>query len=416
MAAVAVSPPPATATAPREERYAEMHRLYVRGELDACLKLIEEACGPSPPSVPVLLLSAHIRRRQGRVRQSLELFQRAAAVEPGEGAHLKQVARSLYLLGKHRAALAVYDEALALDEDDRESWHCKGLCHTHLQVYDAAEQCFKRANEVRRHEATFAQLGKLYTLQENYKGAIEMYVEALECSPENPDILTTIGLLYLRLGENYRAFDFLGNSLTHDPRNSKTILAAGSIIQDHSDMDVALVKYRVAAVLSPTLSQLWNNIGMCFFGKLRLLASVSCLRRALYLDPFEWIVSYNLGLVHLSTGQYASAFRHLSASIALKPSFASSYMYMAVALARMEDFENACAAYEKALDLESDPLFLLNYSITLALRGDLTAASSRFAEFERLFGQLDEEEARGGDGQMVEMRERMGKVLRESGA
>jgi Bardet-Biedl syndrome 4 protein len=33
--------------------------------------------------------------------------------------------------------------------------------------------------------------------------------------------------LYLRLGENYRAFDFLGNALTHDPKNSKTILAAG---------------------------------------------------------------------------------------------------------------------------------------------------------------------------------------------
>jgi hypothetical protein len=28
----------------------------------------------------------------------------------------------------------------------------------------------------------------------------------------------------------------------------QTILAAGSIIQDHNDMDVALVKYRVAAV------------------------------------------------------------------------------------------------------------------------------------------------------------------------
>lgn len=37
--------------------------------------------------------------------------------------------------------------------------------------------------------------------------------------------------------------------------------------QDHSDMDVALVKYRVAAVLTPNSPQLWNNIGMCFFGK-----------------------------------------------------------------------------------------------------------------------------------------------------
>lgn len=90
------------------------------------------------------------------------------------------------------------------------------------------------------------------------------------------------------------------------------------------------------------------------------------LKRALYLDPFEWIISYNLGdqtrphqtliladcparevagalwtearkvcvltitsltldppwhsgLVHLNTGQYASAFHYLSASINLKP-------------------------------------------------------------------------------------------------
>ena len=69
------------------------------------------------------------------------------------------------------------------------------------------------------------------------------------------------------MGENYKAFDFLGNSLTHDPTNPKTILAAGSIIQDHSDMDVALVKYRVAALATPNSPQLWNNIGMCFFGK-----------------------------------------------------------------------------------------------------------------------------------------------------
>lgn len=38
-------------------------------------------------------------------------------------------------------------------------------------------------------------------------------------------------------------------------------------MQDHSDMDVALVKYRIAATQIPESPQLWNNIGMCFFGK-----------------------------------------------------------------------------------------------------------------------------------------------------
>ena len=112
-------------------------------------------------------------------------------------------------------------------------------------------------------------------------------------------------------------------------------------------MDVALVKYRVAAVQTPNSAQLWNNIGMCFFGKQRFVAAIACLKRALYLDPFEWIISYNLGLVHLNTGQYASAFHYFSTSINLKPDFPSSYMYLAITLNRLDDFDNACQAYEK---------------------------------------------------------------------
>ena len=44
-------------------------------------------------------------------------------------------------------------------------------------------------------------------------------------------------------------------------------------------MDVALVKYRVAAMVTPNSAQLWNNIGMCFFGKGKYVAAVACLKR-----------------------------------------------------------------------------------------------------------------------------------------
>jgi len=77
--------------------------------------------------------------------------------------------------------------------------------------------------------------------------------------------------------------------------------------------------------------------------------------------PFEWIVSYNLGLLHLATGQYASAFHHFSSSINIKSDFAHTYMYLAVALAKLDDVDNASAAYEKAIELDDDMVFRLNY-------------------------------------------------------
>ena len=378
--------PPKAAKQVREKTNWLIHMLYIRQDYDQCLEKIEEALkGCNGMAEYPIYVKALIKRQRGEIQDSLQLFQAATCLNPHNVCNLKQVGRSLYLLGKHKAALDVYEEAQRIGIDDWEIWHNKGLCNMYLKQYEGAADCFKRANAIQRHDATYMQLGKVYTLQEEYKTAIEVYLEALEFSPENPELLTTVGLLYLRLGENYKAFDFLGNSLTHDPRNPKTILAAGSIIQDHQDMDVALVKYRVAAVQTPNSAQLWNNIGMCFFGKQRYVASIACLKRALYLDPFEWIISYNLGLVHLNTGQYASAFHYFSTSINLKPDFPSSYMYLGITLNRLDDSENACAAYEKAIDMEEDHLFELNYAITLFNNDEVDKARAHYAEFEKLW-------------------------------
>ena len=98
---------------------------------------------------------------------------------------------------------------------------------------------------------------------------------------------------------------------------------------------------------------------MCFFGKKKNVAALACLKKAMYLDSFEWIIAYNLGLVYLNTRQYASAFHFISASINLNPNFPSSYMYLAIVLSRLDDFENACNSYEKAIGMEQDYMFHL---------------------------------------------------------
>jgi tetratricopeptide (TPR) repeat protein len=60
--------------------------------------------------------------------------------------------------------------------------------------------------------------------------------------------------------------------------------------------------------------------------------AISCLKRANYLSPFDWKTLYNLGLVHLTTKQYASAFHYLSAAINLNPTCARTFMLLACEL------------------------------------------------------------------------------------
>jgi Bardet-Biedl syndrome 4 protein len=273
-------------------------------------------------------------RYQGRIEESLTTFQAALCLNPTNFNNLKQVGRSLYLLGKHKTALGFFEEAEEICSEDKDIWYNKAMCYLYLKQYDNSINCFETSNSIQRNENTYIQIGRVYRLLGREEDALNVYMESLETCPENPELLTTIGLLFLKLGNNSKAFEYLGNSLTYDPRNPKAILAAGSIIQDNQDMDVALIKYRVAAVQTPNSAQLWNNIGMCFFGKGKHVAAAACLKRAVYIAPFEWIISYNLGVIHLTTGQYASAFHFFSTAINLQPTYARAYTYLATVLSR----------------------------------------------------------------------------------
>ncbi|KAJ7311190.1 hypothetical protein JRQ81_006800 [Phrynocephalus forsythii] len=92
---------------------------------------------------------------------------------------------------------------------------------------------------------------------------------------------------------------------------------------------------------------------MCFFGKKKYVAAISCLKRANYLAPFDWKILYNLGLVHLTMQQYASAFYFLSAAVHFQPKLAELYMLLAVALTHLEDVKNAKLSYRKACALDT---------------------------------------------------------------
>ena len=330
----------------------KIYELYVAHQIDACLQLIETqlyACrGQCEFAIYVKGL---LQRNQGNISESLELFQAATVLNPSNIANLKQVARSLYLLGRYEAAVDIYDKAQQIEFDDWEIWHNKGLCLEKLSKYEECIESYEAATAVQQHDSTFIRLANVYVKQNKYKEAIETYKEALEFSPESSLLLTSLGLLYLKINAHFSAFTTLGSSLSLNSINPTTILAAGSIIQSNQDIDVALVKYRVAASGSPNSCRLWNNIGMCFYAKRKYIEAISSFRRAIYLNPFDWAILYNLGLVYMATSNFCSAFQQFSAAINLNKTSPLLFMYLGVSLCYLNDFENGCIALDRSLKL-----------------------------------------------------------------
>ncbi|XP_061671271.1 Bardet-Biedl syndrome 4 protein isoform X1 [Syngnathoides biaculeatus] len=380
-----------------ERRNWLIHQHYILQDYETCKVVIKEQLQETNGMCEyAIYVQALILRLEGKIQQSLELFQSCAILNPNSADNLKQVARSLFLLGKHKAAIEFYREAARLNENDWEISHNLGVCHFFIKDFRHAEEHLNIALQLHKHDTTFMMLGKVHLLAGETDKAIEVYKRAVEFSPENTELLTTLGLLFLSLAKFQKAFEYLGNALTFDPNNYKAILAAGSMMQTHGDFDVAMNKYRVAACAMPESPPLWNNIGMCFFGKKKYVAAISCLKRAHYLSPFDWKVLYNLGLVHLTMQQYASAFHFLSAAINLSPRLGELYMLLAVALTNLDDVENATRAYEQAVNLDHDK----------------KGALSQYQEMERKVNTLrDSSSSFDFDPELIDMAQKMGAAL-----
>ncbi|KAH9581920.1 hypothetical protein LSM04_000564 [Trypanosoma melophagium] len=236
------------------------------------------------------------------------------------------------------------------------------------------------------------QLGKALVMQKEYERAIALYEEGLQSSPENPDLLTAVGLLYLQLGKTPKAFNYVAKCLTINSSNPTAIMAAAGVMQENGDFSVALHKYRVAVPQLSHSARLWSNIGMCFFGQQNMHAAVACLRKAVALAPFEWRITYNMGLVFLHLRQLASAFHYLAATTHLQPHYAPAYMHLGVCSALMNDTVNASAAYKRALAIDQDLLILLNYTITLVNAGKMEEARIQMEGFMRVWAHKDKRE------------------------
>ncbi|KAK7068109.1 Bardet-Biedl syndrome 4 protein, partial [Halocaridina rubra] len=216
-----------------ERRNWLIHVHYVRKEFDVCKHLIREQLEETRGMCEYAnYVQGLILRQEGKIQESFELFQLCNILNPSSVENIKQMARSLFLLGRHKLAVEAYIQAEnKSDKADWEIHHNLGVCYLHVKDFESAREQLIFALEQNKHHQTFSMLAKLYLLENDVPSAINTYRAAIEYFPENSDLHTTLGLLYMQSGKHQQAFEHLGTTLTYEPSNTRAILAAGSMMQ-----------------------------------------------------------------------------------------------------------------------------------------------------------------------------------------
>jgi Bardet-Biedl syndrome 4 protein len=126
----------------REKSNWLVHLLFIRQDYNECLKYVDQLIEESDrtkdgeKSEYALYLKALILRIKGNIHDSLDHFKKCHLLNPNNLEYLKQFGRSLYLLGKHKQAIEMFDECLQIKEDDWEVYFYKGLSFRYMREFD----------------------------------------------------------------------------------------------------------------------------------------------------------------------------------------------------------------------------------------------------------------------------------------
>lgn len=104
--------------------------------------------------------------------------------------------------------------------------------------------------------------------------SVHVYNLLIRSHSGNVEIMTELGILFLKLNDTELAYEKLHNVVALDHGTTESLLALGAILQTKNDVEGALNTYKNIQNIQSEGFELWNNIGMCFYRKNKLIAVI----------------------------------------------------------------------------------------------------------------------------------------------
>jgi TolB-like protein/tRNA A-37 threonylcarbamoyl transferase component Bud32/Flp pilus assembly protein TadD len=214
-----------------------------------------------PDDQDVLIANFAIRRRQGRLDESLESVQRAFELSPLEDDLPREIG-VIHMMNRDPVqALESFDESIALAPDQQAAYMFKMLSHWALGDVASARQEFERMPQTPGAFLTYYQVGQ-DAMERNWNQALVHLDESPADLIEAPDVWTPLDLLrgelYLQLGDEEKsrrayesALEIVEQQLAVNPQDARLHSSLGLIYAGMGMKEEAIREGREAVRLYP---------------------------------------------------------------------------------------------------------------------------------------------------------------------
>jgi Flp pilus assembly protein TadD len=292
-----------------------------------------------------------------------------------------------------------FTKAVRADGKLFEAWHDLGVVQARLGRWSEAVDALRAALSLQpASRRTLIAFGEALGRTGEWAEAAKLYAERLAADPKDDDLRLRQIQALREAGKTSEALETARSLLTKDGKNAAAFNALGLVYYRMTKLSLAESAFRRAVELDPkakTTAVVWNNLGLVALAKGNDQEAFQAFEKATALDGDHREAHLNQATVYLDCGDYKKAEREIRKAIEIDGDDPDAYVALGVALRGQKRFDDARAAYERALTTRPNhPAALYDLGILyMDFQPDKAKARENLTLYRKLAGPHDPKKA-----------------------
>ncbi len=259
-------------------------------------------------------------------------------------------------LGRTEEAIQAYQNAIELAPEQISPWNNLGNLYRKLEQHKEALAAFQKAIEQNATDVvSWNGLGDLYHILGRNDDAIYAFLKATELSSDYALSWSGLGTSYAEEGRLDDAIAAHQKALEIDRRIINSWLGLGDIYRQQENNENAKIAYRTAIEIDPQNAQAWHKLGIVCSTTGAYDEAIRAYTKAIELDYDCGQLYSNLATIYIDQGRLAEVIPLLQKGIKLSDNPVDKALLwnrLGDAYQKLDDHDNAVAAYHKANELD----------------------------------------------------------------
>ena len=321
--------------------------LHQQGRLAQAKAVYQQLLASPPDKAEALHLLGVIAYQENNNQLALALFDEAIAINPAVAAFHGNRGNVLRRLKQCEAAVESYDQALRLNGDYAEASYNRGNALKELGRLDAALASYEQAIRIKPLlAAAHVNRGILLLAMNRYAEALQSHDRAIEISPRNVAAHINRGMALKRLKRPEDAVAAFDRAIGIDPDCAEAHSNRGTALQELGQLPQALASYDQAIAINPGYSEAFANRATALQELGLLDAALASYDEAIRLDPANALACSNRGTALQEQLRLDAALASFDLAIAANPEHAEAYWNKSLVLLLSGQLEAAWPLYE----------------------------------------------------------------------